>query len=668
MRVLVVEDFEVLARSIGTGLRREGMAVDVVLDGTDALDRLAATRYDVVILDRDLPGVDGDEICRRLAHGRSGTRVLMLTAAGTIEDRVDGLSLGADDYLPKPFAFAELVARVRALARRATPPLPPTLSCGDITLDPARRVAFRAGRRLELSPKEFALLECLLAAPGLVLPAEELLERVWDEAADPFTSAVKHTIHRLRAKLGDPPVIETVREGGYRIGPMRHDRPQPPPDGPCRPGSRSSTPRASSPPGSWCSPSSPSPSPASSQPLPRASRASGAITGTGTGSARTSSSSAPPSRSPSSSPSPWRLGWFVAGRFLQPLRAITATARAISAGNLHQRLDLGEPADELTELGHILDDLFARLEASFDAQRHFVANASHELRTPLAGLRTLLEVTLADPDADAGTLRSACQEALALGGHQERLVQALLALATSERGVTRRDTLDLAQVVAGVLASRRDQAAETGIDLAEHLTPAVTAGDPGLIESLIANLIDNAIRHNHPDGHVEITTQTSGTQATLTVTNSGPVIPDDQIQRLFQPFQRLAPDRHAAATATVSASPSSTPSPKPTTPPSPPAHAPKAACPSPYGSRTYPAAATAARAGHPRILLPPPRQPVRLPGADDADDPAVHRRHPPLHRHTQAGPGRGSAGCACPCGLPGTPPWSEASRPSPLTC
>ncbi|MGI8331686.1 sensor histidine kinase [Actinomadura scrupuli] len=238
-------------------------------------------------------------------------------------------------------------------------------------------------------------------------------------------------------------------------------------------------------------------------------------------------------------------GWFVAGRFLRPLRAITDTAKAISAGNLHRRLDLGEPADELTELGCILDDLFARLQASFDAHRHFVANASHELRTPLAGLRTLLEVALADPDADADTLRSACQEALALGGHQERLVQALLALATSERGVTRTDTLDLAQVAAGVLASRRDQAARTGIDLAEHLAPAVTAGDPRLIESLIANLIDNAIRHNRPDGHVEITTRTSGTQATLTITNSGPVIPDNQIQRLYHPFQRLALDRHS---------------------------------------------------------------------------------------------------------------------------
>jgi signal transduction histidine kinase len=239
------------------------------------------------------------------------------------------------------------------------------------------------------------------------------------------------------------------------------------------------------------------------------------------------------------------VGWFVAGRFLQPLREIATTARAISVGNLHRRLGLGEPADELTELGSILDDLFARLEASFTAQRHFVANASHELRTPLAGLRTLLEVTLGDPDADANTLRSACEEALALGGHQERLVQALLALATSERGATRRDTLDLAHVVEGVLAPRRDDPALGGIELAAHLMPAVIAGDPGLIESLAANLIDNAVRHNRPDGHVEITTRSSGAEAILTVVNSGPVIPDDQVQRLLQPFQRLGAVRNS---------------------------------------------------------------------------------------------------------------------------
>ena len=218
MRVLVIEDFEVLATAIGTGLRREGMAVDVVLDGDDALEHLAVTRYDVVVLDRDLPGTHGDEVCRRLVAGQSGSRVLMLTAASTVRERVDGLGLGADDYLPKPFDFAELVARVRALARRSTAPLPPVLEAGDVSLDPSRRVAFRAGRRLDLSPKEFAVLECLLSPPGRVVSAEDLLERVWDEAADPFTTAVKTTIRRLRAKLGDPPLIHTVREGGYRIG------------------------------------------------------------------------------------------------------------------------------------------------------------------------------------------------------------------------------------------------------------------------------------------------------------------------------------------------------------------------------------------------------------------------------------------------------------------
>jgi DNA-binding response OmpR family regulator len=218
MKVLVVEDFEILARTIGTGLRREGMAVDVVLDGNAALEHLAVTRYDVVVLDRDLPGVHGDEVCRQLVSGPSQSRILMLTASSTVRDRVDGLGLGADDYLPKPFDFAELVARIHALGRRSTVALPPTLEVADLTLNPSRRVASRSGRRLDLSPKEFAVLECLLASAGRVVSAEELLTRVWDEAADPFTTAVKTTIRRLRAKLGDPPVIHTIREAGYRIG------------------------------------------------------------------------------------------------------------------------------------------------------------------------------------------------------------------------------------------------------------------------------------------------------------------------------------------------------------------------------------------------------------------------------------------------------------------
>jgi len=221
VRVLVVEDFEVLARSIGTGLRREGMAVDVVLNGNDALGHLAITRYDVVVLDRDLPGVPGDEVCRQIVAGGSESRVLMLTAATTVKDRVGGLGLGADDYLSKPFDFAELVARIRALGRRATPAAPPMLEAGGLVLDPSRRVALRGGRRLELSPKEFSVLECLLASGDRVVSTEELLERVWDDAADPFTTAVKTTIRRLRAKLGEPPLIETVREVGYRIGVSR---------------------------------------------------------------------------------------------------------------------------------------------------------------------------------------------------------------------------------------------------------------------------------------------------------------------------------------------------------------------------------------------------------------------------------------------------------------
>jgi DNA-binding response OmpR family regulator len=218
MRVLVAEDFEVLAKAIAAGLRREGMAVDVALDGDDALESLAVTRYDVVVLDRDLPAVHGDEVCRRIVAGGSGSRVLMLTAASTVADRVDGLGLGADDYLPKPFDFAELVARIRALARRPAVAVRPVLDNGDLVVDPGRRVAFRSGRRLDLSPKEFGVLECLLAAGDRVVSAEELLERVWDSETDPFTTAVKTTIRRLRLKLGDPPVIHTVREGGYRIG------------------------------------------------------------------------------------------------------------------------------------------------------------------------------------------------------------------------------------------------------------------------------------------------------------------------------------------------------------------------------------------------------------------------------------------------------------------
>jgi DNA-binding response OmpR family regulator len=216
VRVLVIEDDGELAEAIAAGLRMEGMAVDTALDGAAGLDRALVNDYDVIVLDRDLPVLHGDDVCGRLIASVRA-RILMLTAAGTIEDRVTGLGRGADDYLPKPFAFAELVARLRALARRSHPAVLPVLTAKGITLDPARRTATRRGAPLVLGAKELAVLERPMAAGGRVVSAEELLERAWDEMADPFTTAVKVTVSRLRRKLGDPPVIETVERAGYRI-------------------------------------------------------------------------------------------------------------------------------------------------------------------------------------------------------------------------------------------------------------------------------------------------------------------------------------------------------------------------------------------------------------------------------------------------------------------
>jgi DNA-binding response OmpR family regulator len=217
VRVLVVEDERSLADAIGRGLRRAGLAVDVAYDGSVGHEMAMVTRYDVIVLDRDLPGVHGDQICADLVASGALTRVLMLTASGTVADRVEGLQLGADDYLPKPFAFDELVARVGALGRRATPVAPPVLVLGDIVLDQAHRSVTRAGEPLDLTRKEFGLLEELLKARGSVLSSEELLERVWDANTDPFTTTVRVTMMTLRKKLGDPPLIETVVGVGYRI-------------------------------------------------------------------------------------------------------------------------------------------------------------------------------------------------------------------------------------------------------------------------------------------------------------------------------------------------------------------------------------------------------------------------------------------------------------------
>jgi DNA-binding response OmpR family regulator len=217
MRVLIAEDERVLADIVATGLRRETMAVDVVYDGDAALERAAVNQYDVIVLDRDLPGVHGDDVCRKLVADGVPARIIMLTAAGDLRSKVEGLSIGADDYLSKPFDFPELVARLRALARRTSQVVPPVLARAGITVDPGRHEVFRDGRYVALSPKEFAVLEILMRAGGNVVSAEDLLEKAWDENISYFTNSVRVTVMTLRKKLGAPPVIETVTGAGYRL-------------------------------------------------------------------------------------------------------------------------------------------------------------------------------------------------------------------------------------------------------------------------------------------------------------------------------------------------------------------------------------------------------------------------------------------------------------------
>ena len=218
MRVLVVEDEQLLADAIARGLRRESMAVDVAYDGRQGWERIGVNDYDVVVLDRDLPGMHGDDLCRQIVALGGASRVLMLTAASEVSDRVAGLTLGADDYLGKPFSFSELVARVRALGRRAVPLVPPVLEAAGVRLDPARREVTREGKPVPLAPKEFAVLEVLMRADGAAVSAEQLLEKAWDENADPFTNVVRVTVMTLRRRLGEPQVIKTVPGAGYRIG------------------------------------------------------------------------------------------------------------------------------------------------------------------------------------------------------------------------------------------------------------------------------------------------------------------------------------------------------------------------------------------------------------------------------------------------------------------
>ena len=506
MRILIAEDERRLAGAIARGLRREGMAVDITHDGASALMKARVFPYDVVVLDRDLPELHGDEVCRRLSGDERETKVLMLTAADSLDDVVDGLTLGADDYLPKPFEWKELVARIRALARRAGRARPAVLRRGDLELDPARRSVTRAGDELDLTPKEFGVLEALMSADGAAVSAEDLLQQVWDEHADPFTNTVRMTVMTAAA--------QARRAGGARDGHGRR-----------LPGLM------------------PRPTVRLRLTLLYAGvflLASAALltvsyilvrnnvtadhVSVGSGPAdelrraiqrevaddalqrlRVQYAIALAAMTALSV----LLGWLVAGRVLRPLQQITATARRVSQDTLDERIALEGPRDELKELADTFDAMLERLSGAFASHRRFVANASHELRTPLTVMRTELEVTLADPDATNAELRTMAEAVHDALDRTERLVQSLLTLARSEGAVTRRDPLDLASAARLALEHAGRDAQAAGLAVTADLHPAPVSGDRRLLESLVANLVENAVGHNRPGGRVSVTTSSA---------------------------------------------------------------------------------------------------------------------------------------------------------------
>ncbi len=430
---------------------------------------------------------------------------------------------------------------------------PVVFECGDLLVDPARRIASRGGRLLTLSPKEFAVLECLLSSDGRVVSSEELLDRVWDDTVDPFTTTVKTTILRLRNKLGQPAVIETVREGGYRIGVQTEP-------------SNSS--------------SNPSPHPrlrASKRTLQLRLAATyggiffllglvilaipyfagrGSLIGSVHLSGRVDASSrraiviaqrgvdhhqqlvlsllALMVLGTASA----ALGWLLAGRTLRPLREITARTREISATNLHRRLAIAGPYEELNELGETLDDLLARLEASFASQRNFVSNASHELRTPLTAERALLQVALADTHPSVESLQTVCEALVDLGGQQERLIDDLLTLAQSEGGIESPERFDLSAVAHAAVRTRLEETSARGVKVEAVCVPGPVFGDRRLVSILVGNLVDNAIRHNVAGGNVTVRTSHSGRGSIVAVSNSGPVVAEGDVAHLCEPFMR----------------------------------------------------------------------------------------------------------------------------------
>jgi DNA-binding response OmpR family regulator/signal transduction histidine kinase len=569
MRVLIVEDEDDLAAAVARGLRRKGLAVDVASDGRQALAKAGVVSYDVVVLDRDLPEIHGDEVCRRMSALDPPPAVLMLTAASEVGDRVAGLAIGADDYLGKPFAFAELAARVLALGRRVGRPRPPVLAVADVELDTARRQARRSGRELPLTAKEFGVLEALIVADGCVLSAEELLTRVWDENADPFTAAVRVTMFLAAGQAGQTTID-------------RDTAPRRLPDRAWRVSRLSLRTRLAlliglllvvsgavllavsyglvnsnlnaklnvgGEPGISASPARPQSN--ARQPTldpsggPRASP-----------------------RTPTSTPSQARtqqalaertldqlvtqylvvlagivlvavaLGWLLAGRLLRSVRRITSVAQRVTGHNLDERIGLHGPRDELRELADTFDGMLARLDAVFSAQRRFIADASHELRTPLATMRAELEVLAADPNPAVADVEAATLVLRRQLARSEELIEALLALAGSEPELLACTTVDLGEIAREALDDAATGAVARRLRIDARLASAPVQADRRLLTLMVGNLLNNAIKHNRDAGWLKLRTAVQAERALLVVANSGSVVPPDEVGHLTEAFRR----------------------------------------------------------------------------------------------------------------------------------
>ncbi len=523
--MLLVEDEPYMAEAIRDGLRLEAIAADIAGDGHAALGLLSVNAYDIAVLDRDIPGPSGDEIAKRIVASGSGMPILMLTAADRLDDKTTGFELGADDYLTKPFELQELVLRLRALDRRRAHNRPPVQEIAGLRLDSFRREVYRDGRYVALTRKQFAVLEVLVAAEGGVVSAEELLERAWDENADPFTNAVRITVSGLRKRLGEPWLIATVAGVGYRIG-GGLDR-----------------------------------APGLSVRLKLTLSYAGFLMLAGAvllaagyfslsrgvhpgvifvvrSHADLLRNFAPIAAIVMAFLLVFGLlgGWFLAGRMLAPLDRITDATRIAANGSLSHRIRLPGRRDEFRELSDAFDAMLARLEAHVAEQQRFAANASHELRTPLAITQTLLDVARNDPNRGNDELvdRLHAVNTRAIG-----LTEALLLLSRADQRSFTSEHVDLSLIAEEATETLLPLAEKRGLTIETSGDVTRTIGSHTLLLQLSTNLVHNAIVHNTPEqGTVWVTTSAHHESVVLTVENTGEKLTPQLVATLAEPFLR----------------------------------------------------------------------------------------------------------------------------------